>query len=148
MVGQEGSRVRPVRAFYTTQILANCAILFAGKSPHLITVNDSGQRRIFIILAITGELLMEHSCTETVAREIRHFRPAELHRRRRRGVIFDGRVRLLLPTGRCRSCNLSASTTSQNGSPAEIYGHCDVSWEVTTHRNNEERENMIHELLF
>jgi hypothetical protein len=55
----------PQRAFYFAQILANCAILFAGKSPHLITVNDGGQRRIFIISAITGELLLEHSGTET-----------------------------------------------------------------------------------
>jgi hypothetical protein len=55
----------PERTFYTTQILANCAILFAGKSPHLITVNDGGQRRIFIVSAITGELLLEHSGTET-----------------------------------------------------------------------------------
>jgi hypothetical protein len=40
-------------------------------------------------------------------------------RRRRRGVIFDERVKLLLPTGGRRSCNLSPSATSEHGSLGE-----------------------------
>jgi hypothetical protein len=53
----------PARTFYTSQILANCAVLFPGKSPHMITVNDGGKRRIFIVSSITGELLLEHAGT-------------------------------------------------------------------------------------
>jgi hypothetical protein len=56
----------PARTFYTSQILANCAVLFPGKSPHLITVKDGSKRRIFIVSSITGELLLEHAGTESL----------------------------------------------------------------------------------
>jgi hypothetical protein len=54
----------PVRAFYSAQALENCKLLFAGKNPKMIFVNEDGNYRIFIISATTGELLLEHQGTD------------------------------------------------------------------------------------
>jgi hypothetical protein len=51
------------RTFCTTQLMNNCSLLFPGKSPTMITVNDHGTRRMFIVSATTGKSLLEFKGT-------------------------------------------------------------------------------------
>ncbi|KAF8539503.1 hypothetical protein BDD12DRAFT_980952 [Trichophaea hybrida] len=51
------------RTFCVTQIMNNCSLLFPGKSPTMITVNDHGTRRMFVVSATTGKLLLEFQGT-------------------------------------------------------------------------------------
>ncbi|KAF8241969.1 hypothetical protein K440DRAFT_665046 [Wilcoxina mikolae CBS 423.85] len=50
--------------FAHTLLLSNCSILFPPPTvPKILTVSEGGKRRIFIVCAATGRLLLEHEGT-------------------------------------------------------------------------------------
>jgi hypothetical protein len=51
------------RVYYTNQILENCAQMFPGHNPRMLTVNEGGSCKIFIVSSTSGELLLESTGT-------------------------------------------------------------------------------------